>query len=47
MAVMAIGAHFLLDTSNKLKQFSSSVLVDDKEQETIGMYTIIEMVFNF
>ncbi|KAI8425075.1 hypothetical protein MSG28_006940 [Choristoneura fumiferana] len=36
MAVMAIGAHFLLDTSNKLKQFSSSVLVDDKEQETIG-----------
>ncbi|XP_047994346.1 probable G-protein coupled receptor Mth-like 5 [Leguminivora glycinivorella] len=36
MAVMAIGAHFLLDTGNKLNQFSSSVLVDDKEQETIG-----------
>ncbi|XP_063387040.1 probable G-protein coupled receptor Mth-like 5 [Cydia fagiglandana] len=36
MAVMAIGAHFLLDTGNKLNQFSSSVLVDDIEQETIG-----------
>ncbi|XP_061721545.1 probable G-protein coupled receptor Mth-like 5 [Cydia pomonella] len=36
MAVMAIGAHFLLDTGSKLNQFSSSVLVDDIEQETIG-----------
>ncbi|CAK1583624.1 unnamed protein product [Parnassius mnemosyne] len=41
MAAMAIGAHFLLDTGTnpyrKMRtQFSSSILVDDVEQETIG-----------
>ncbi|XP_050675333.1 probable G-protein coupled receptor Mth-like 5 [Leptidea sinapis] len=40
MASMAICAHFLLDTGTttyrKMKQFSSSILLDDVEQETIG-----------
>lgn len=41
MAAMAICAHFLLDTGTnpyrKMRtQFSSSILVDDVEQETIG-----------
>ncbi|CAH4036923.1 probable G-protein coupled receptor Mth-like 5 [Pieris brassicae] len=41
MAGMAICAHFLLDTGTNpyrkmKKQFSSSILVDDVEQETIG-----------
>ncbi|XP_068619000.1 probable G-protein coupled receptor Mth-like 5 [Battus philenor] len=41
MAAMAISAHFLLDTGTspyrKMRtQFSSSILVDDIEQETIG-----------
>ncbi|XP_026760690.1 probable G-protein coupled receptor Mth-like 5 [Galleria mellonella] len=41
MAAMAICAHFLLDTgtnpNRKMRtQFSSSILVDDAEQETIG-----------
>lgn len=44
MAVMAICAHFLLDTGTNPNrksrmQFSSSIIVDDVEQETIGMFT--------
>lgn len=45
MAAMAICAHFLLDTgtnpNRKMRtQFSSSILVDDAEQETIGMLSL-------
>ncbi|XP_075982911.1 G-protein coupled receptor Mth-like 5 [Anticarsia gemmatalis] len=45
MAAMAICAHFLLDTGTNPNrktriQFSSSILIDDVEQETIGLLGI-------
>ncbi|CAH0690146.1 unnamed protein product [Spodoptera exigua] len=45
MAVMAICAHFLLDTGTNPNrktriQFSSSIIIDDVEQETIGLLGI-------
>lgn len=50
MAAMAISAHFLLDTGTNPNrktriQFSSSILIDDVEQETIGMIYFIYVFY--